>query len=204
MWLCLFSVTPTTTTNIRKAFQKVLQEGTATTGFWKGATTSMNQLHKYLHQQQMHREGKTAGARAYNITPIFSSTPWIQNILENARNGRLSIAIKISKVCIYKLFLSLWKITKRCLFVPKGSFHLRALFILPFHPPQNHVCSRAEAAFTSPRTEEQHAGWRQWHRAGGTLWIPSRNKVQLSLTASSTLTPALLASCSSACTADHC
>lgn len=86
----------------------------------------MNQLHEYLHQQQMCHEGKTASARAYTITLIFSSTSWIQNFLENAKNRRLSVAIKTLKICIYKLFLSLQKITKRCLFVPKGSFHLRA------------------------------------------------------------------------------
>lgn len=46
---------------------------------------------------------------------------------------------------------------KHCLFVPKGSFHLPALFIPSFHPPQNHMHSGLKNAFTSP--DEQRPGW---------------------------------------------
>lgn len=115
---------------------------------------------------------------------------------------------EICETYFNKLLRSLRKGMKRCLFVPKGSFHLSALFVPSFHPPQNPGRSGLTNAFTSPRSEEQHLGRvpsaGDSGTAGDVLRLLSRNEVQVSLTESSTLTPKLpsSSSCSSASTPD--
>lgn len=114
--------------------------------------------------------GKPGSARAKMIIPVFSSTPCIQNLLENAENWRLSNAKGL-----YWINLSLTQKNNETLPICfKRQFFFFQHYLLPFHPPQTQVQNDC----TSPR----HEGLQpcsQWHQVGDVLCPLSRNKAQV-------------------------
>lgn len=140
----MFALTPATTTNAGKAYQKILQEGKASPGLSKGATISTTQLHKYLRQQQNHyywnRLPVPRPTRDYACLFIYTLNSevccalcFLFFVFFNAKNKRVSRALEtlMPKVCRFYLtsFSSHSGITKHQLFIPKGSFHPVALFM---------------------------------------------------------------------------
>lgn len=138
---------------------------------------------------------KLGSARAKMIIPVFFSTPWIQNFLENAKNWRVSNAKGLYWTSLFSHSGKSWNIV--CVF-QKIVFLCPAQFSPSFHPPQTRCRTTAQAP--DPRVSSPaHSGTR-WVVWPSGLWPLSKNKAQASSTAPSTFSPKLLSSCSSVST----